>query len=110
MYGVYENKVLDNSILGDVSQTNVSVTFMNGAGTGISNLVVAATGSCTTDTGFDGTALTAGETMRGALETCSGATVGNSFNIDITVTYDESVAGTVISRTETGRVSGTWEV
>ncbi|MBN2015023.1 MAG: hypothetical protein JW778_07575 [Candidatus Altiarchaeota archaeon] len=124
-------KPFDRSIFYSAGATGViNATFTNAAGTPLTITDVDSTGDCTylagaadtTDTTLMRTSLTPGGNDI-SLSVAGGDTVyftcpagsttdkaaGDTFTINVVITYTESVAGTTLSHTDSGRMTGTVE-
>ena len=93
--------------------TNVSLLLTNQAGAPLTNIVVnstATTGAyCTgiSTTAFNLSA--AGDKQQVSLDNCGNGVVKEKNSIPVTVTFTEKVAGTSITRTQTGTITCTVE-
>lgn len=122
-------KPFDRSILYREGATNLTATFTNAAGTPLTVKNITATGDCAYAVNDNDLILTAtadtnsfpvagGDTFTlccgagcngGAVGTLVTKVKGDSFTVNILVHYTESVAGTTIARTDSGRLTGTVE-
>jgi len=121
-------KAFDRSIqyTAGVSGT-VNATFTNAAGTSLTIVDVDATGDCTfagdaSDTTLMSTSTTAGGddvtlavaggdtvSFNCAAASTTEKTAGDTFTTNIAIVYTESVAGTTLTHTDSGRLTGTVE-
>jgi len=104
-------KPFDRSIFLDATNNNLSATFTNAAGTPVTITSITTTG-CTSPL-LDGAAvanknLAGGDTTRFSCTT-SGISAGDTFTVTLDIVYTESVAGTTLTHTDSGRLTGTAE-
>ncbi len=88
--------------------STLSFVINNGAGTSISGVNVTASGDCTVASAA-ATTLTAGATTIVTGTTCGPKAVGDSFSVNINISYSQTVAGQVITHTDRGRINGVAE-
>lgn len=110
--GFAKIRVLEPSI----KYTGTTVTFdvVNGVGMVISNLDTTPAGDCVSaDKSISASNPAAGETVQVTLGVgfvqCSSKSPGQSFTVPLTFTYNQTVAGTLVSHTDTGTIMGTAE-
>ena len=104
--------IIDASIKCTTAQA-LTFTVSNQAGASLSNLNVTATGCTLAANVTQDYTMIAGGTQEIAFGTCTSisTTAGDKNDIiDVTIEYNERVAGTVISRTQTGRIGCNSEV
>ena len=97
--------------------TELNVTMTNQAGTSLSNIIVTATGDydaggAAAVVGFGaaaGTTLNSGKNAAMAIDTSATLTSGDKTTTDVSIAFDERVAGQIISRTQSGVISCTVE-
>jgi len=106
-------KCFDRSIFLDAAHDNLSATFTNAAGTPVTIKKITVDGCSSpkldgTDAGSINKTLAGGDTTRFSCTT-SGISKGDTFTVSINIEYTESVAGTTLTHTDTGRLTGTAE-
>ena len=89
----------------------LNATFTNQAGSTLTLTNITPTGSCTGDATptIDENSTILANGQHNWASTCTGVAVGDKLSTDITVTFTEKVAGSTISRTQSGRITCTVE-
>jgi len=93
--------IIDGTI--DCGDGTLTVQITNQAGSSITGIVAAVSEGCTTGTPTSDT-LAAGAKTTLTLSTCTPTTAGVIIQPEVVLTFNETVAGSTIGRSQTGRI------